>query len=294
MQDSRQEIWTVGAILKTVADFLGEKGCETPRLDAEVLLSHVLGANRISLYTGYDRPLLPRELDDFREFVKRRAAGEPAAYLVGKKEFYSLEFSVGPGVLIPRPETEFLAAAAIDHAKCNRNSFVADLGTGSGCVAITLAVYVPGCEVIAVDRSGAAVECARRNASSHDVQDRVTVVEGDLFQPLERMNLSGKLDIIVANPPYISEAEFDKLHDSVRKYEPREALLAGRLGTEFHSLIVERSSAFLKKGGLLAVEAGAGQSESICVAIRGRADYGEPSTVEDYGGIKRIVAARRV
>jgi release factor glutamine methyltransferase len=260
MPGSKQDIWTVKSILRTVTQFLEEKSCETPRLDSEVLLAHILGVDRVNLYTGYDRPLLPGELEKYRVLVKRRVAGEPAAYLVGHKEFYSLDFSVGPGVLVPRPETEFLVSAAIEEAKKKEGDVkAADIGTGSGCVAVALAVYSSNCEVIAVELSSAATEFARRNVVAHDTQGRVTVVEGMFLEPLHKMGLEEKLDMVLSNPPYIAEREYDGLPVTVREYEPRKALVAGKDGTECHRRIASEAPGFLVSGGLLALEAGAGQ-----------------------------------
>ncbi len=294
MPPSSQEVWTVALILKTVADYLRDKGCETPRLDAEVLLSHVLGANRVELYTGYDRPLVPVELEGYRALVKRRAAGEPAAYLVGHKEFYSLDFRVGPGVLVPRPETEFLVSAAIEEAKSRGEPLrAADIGTGSACVAVSLAVFASNCEVVATERSPVAAEFARKNVIAHDVQERVTVTEGELFEPLRRMGLAGKLAVVVSNPPYIAGSEFDSLPATVRNYEPREALVAGEGGTECHERIVKEAPDFLVPGGLLALEVGAGQFEKVAQTAGDTGFFGEPRALEDYGGIKRVFLVRR-
>jgi release factor glutamine methyltransferase len=294
MPGSTQEIWTIARILKKVAAYLAEKGFHAPRLDAEVLLSHILGLSRVELYTGHDRPLLPRELEQYRELVKRRAAGEPAAYIVGHKEFYSLDFEVGPGVLVPRPETEFLVLAALEEAKSRQGLMrAADIGTGSGCVAVSMAVYAENCEVAATDKSAEAAEYARKNARRHNVHERVSVAEGDLLEPLRKMNLAGKLDIIVSNPPYITDSEFDGLPVDVRDYEPREALVAGEDGTEYHERIVMESPEFLTADGLLALEVGAGQSERVVGLVVASGRFRDVRTMEDYGAVKRIVVARR-
>ena len=295
MPGSKQEIWTVASILDTTAKYLREKGSESPRLDAEVLLSHTLGASRVELYTGHARPLMPGELESYRELVRRRAAGEPAAYLVGHREFYSLDFSVGPGVLVPRPETEFLAAAAIEEARgASKAVRGADIGTGCGCVAVSLAVFASNCEVVATERSTAAADFARKNVAAHDVQERVTVVTGELFEPLRRMNLAGRLDITVSNPPYIAEGEFDSLPVTIRDYEPREALVAGKDGTEHHGRIAAEAPEFLTRGGLLALEVGQGQAGRVAKIIGDTGSFGEPWIIEDYGGTGRVVLARRI
>jgi release factor glutamine methyltransferase len=295
VEGSTKQVWTIASILKTVTPYLGERDCENPRLDAEILLAHVLGVSRVELYTGYERPLLPAELQSYRELVKRRAGGEPAAYLVGTKGFYSLDFEVGPGVLVPRPETEFLVSVAIEEAKSRKGVVrVADIGTGSGCVAVALAVYVQGVEVVATEKSAEAAGYARRNAVKHNVQERVSIVEGELLEPLARMYSKAGLDIIVSNPPYVTEKEFENLPATVRKYEPREALVAGEDGTEYHMVIAEAAAGFLDKDGLLALEVGMGQAEKVALLISDTGQFGEPRIVKDFSGIERVVVARRV
>jgi release factor glutamine methyltransferase len=295
VEGSTKQVWTVASILKIVTPYLGERGCETPRLDAEVLLAHVLGISRVGLYTGYERPLLPVELKNYRELVKRRADGEPAAYIVGHKGFYSLDFEVGPGVLVPRPETEFLASAAIEEARGRGNTVrTGDIGTGSGCVAVVLAAYVPEVEVIATEASKTAAGYARRNTIRHNVQERVCIVEGELLEPLGRMVGKARLDILVSNPPYITEEEFGNLPVTVRDYEPREALVAGTDGTEYHKAIAAGAADFITAGGLLAFEVGIGQSERVCRLVSDTGRFGQPWTVKDFMGIERVVLARRI
>jgi release factor glutamine methyltransferase len=292
---SAKQVWTVASILRTVTPYLKERNCQSPRLDAEILLAHVLGASRVELYTGHDRPLLPAELASYRELVRRRSAGEPAAYLVGCREFYSLDFEVGPGVLVPRPESEFLASAAIEEARSRGGAVrAADIGTGSGCIAVALAVYAPECDVAATEKSAAAAAFARRNAVRHNVHERVTVAEGELLEPLKRMGLKAGLDILVSNPPYISEGEFESLPVTVREYEPREALVAGEDGTEYHRAIADAAPEFLRAGGLLALEVGLGQARKVRQIVLETGRYEEPRVMRDYGGIERVVLARRV
>lgn len=294
MSGSKEEVWTVASILAKAAGYLREKGVESPRLDAEILLTHVLDVDRVQLYTRHNRPLIGEELESYRSLLGRRAQEEPTAYLVGRKEFYSLEFFVGPGVLIPRPETEFLVATAIEKVKGkNGPSKAADIGTGSGCVAVALAVYAPDCEVFATERSTIAAGFARRNAASHNVHERVTIAEGEFFEPLRRMGFEGKLDVVVSNPPYIAEGEFENLPATVRDYEPREALVAGPTGTECHEAIALDAPEFLVPGGILAMEVGAGQCARVRRALGKTGAYGEPETVRDYGGVERVIVAKR-
>ncbi len=295
MRREGQQSWTVSSLLGKTTGYLRDKGCETARLDAEVLLGKVLGLSRVELYARFERPVLAGEVDSYRALIRRRAQGEPAAYLVGVKEFYSLKFALGPGVLVPRPETEFLVAAAVEEAKAagGRSLRAADIGTGSGCVAVALAVYAPNCEVVATEPSGVAAEFARRNAAAHDVQDRVTVADGEVFKPLRKMGLEGRLDMVLSNPPYVSEGEYEKLPVTVRDYEPREALVAGEGGVGCHRKIAGGAPDFLVKGGLLALEVGQGQFERVAQIIEGVGAFSEPRAVEDYGRIKRVILVRR-
>lgn len=285
----------MASILRTVTPYLKERNCESPRLDAEILLAHVLGVGRVELYTGHDRPILPAQIENYRRIVRRRAAGEPAAYLVGCKEFYSLDFEVGPGVLVPRPESEFLASAAIEEARSTGGAVrAAEIGTGSGCIAVALAVYAPECEVVATEKSAVAAGFARRNAIRHNVQERVTIAEGELFEPLEKMGFKAGLDILVSNPPYIAEKEFESLPATVREYEPREALVAGEDGTEYHRAIVQAAPEFLGAGALLALEVGLGQAQKVRHLMLETGRYDEPRAIRDFAGIERIVLARRI
>ncbi len=206
------ESWTIGRLLSWTIDYLGGHSAENPRLDAEVLLAHARGCRRIDLYTAYDEPATDETRTTFRELVKRRAAGTPVAYLVGHREFYSLDFEVNPDVLIPRPETELLVVALLDRAKerpTDESTIeIADVGTGSGILAVCAAKYVPTAHVTAIDVSPAALDIAKRNADRYNVADRITFVEADLLsaEPLEP-----RFDYIVSNPPYVSNAEMDQL-----------------------------------------------------------------------------------
>jgi release factor glutamine methyltransferase len=266
---SSSEPWTVGRLLQWTADYLKGHGSESPRLDAEVLLAEALGRQRIELYTTFDEAPDEQQRSAFRELVRRRAEGTPVAYLVGRREFYSLSFRVTPDVLIPRPETELLVVAALDLAKnysplplgngpgvvrsdsplplgegqgvAKSNSplplgvghgvrdepvlRIADVGVGSGIIAVCLVKHLAACRVTAIDISPAALEIAKQNARQHGVADRIEFIESDLFASVPR---DRQFDFIVSNPPYVTTAELDGLAADVRKFEPRTALLAGR------------------------------------------------------------------
>ena len=249
--------WTIGRLLNWTVDFFTQRGIESPRLDAEVLLAHARGCLRIMLYTAFDETADEELRAKFRTLVQQRAAGKPVAYLVGKREFYSLEFEVTPDVLIPRPETELLVVALVDWAKERSTSelksplAIADVGTGSGILAICAARYLPRCEVTAIDVSPAALEVARRNAERHQVAEQITWFESDLFAGLPA---EATFDAIVSNPPYITSGEMETLSPTVRDYEPRLALEAGPTGTEVIERLLAQASQHLRPEGLLLLE----------------------------------------
>lgn len=263
-----------------------ERGLRTPRLDAEVLLTHVTGRDRVGLYTHFDQPLAKEELARYRELIKRRLAGEPVAYLVNKQEFWSLPLYVDARVLVPRGDTEILVERALAWMKGRPAPRVADIGTGSGAIAIALSHERPDAELFAVDRSPGALEVARRNAAANDVD--VIFLEGDLLAPLRP---HAPFDAIVSNPPYIPDGEFEALQREVR-CEPREALLGGRDGLDAIRRLVEGAPALLVPGGLLAIEVGAGQAPAVA-ALLARAGFTDVSVKKDLAGIERVVSGAR-
>lgn len=201
------EPWTIGRLLAWTTDYLRQHGIESPRLDAEVLLAAARGCTRIDLYTSYNEPATPETRSAFRQWVRRRAEGTPVAYLVGRREFFSLDFRVTPAVLIPRPETELLVVALLDRVRASPADApiaIADVGTGSGIIAICAAKYCATCRVTAIDISRPALEVAAANAAEHDVADRVELVESDLFTALAPHRC---FDFIASNPPYVSAGE---------------------------------------------------------------------------------------
>ena len=212
-----QAPWTIGRLLAWTSEHFASLGSDSSRVDAEVLLAHARGCKRIELYTVYDEPAPQDVRERFKALVKRRAAGEPVAYLVGKREFYSLEFEVTPDVLIPRPETELVVVALTDRAKelssTDETPKIADVGTGSGALAICAAKYVENANVLATDHSAAALEVAKRNAEKHGVADRVFFVKADLF-PANKPDM--RLDFVISNPPYVTANELAGLDDLVQ------------------------------------------------------------------------------
>lgn len=288
--------WTVGDLIVWTEQHFRKLGLVSPRLDAELLLARVMGLDRIELYTGWGQVVEAPERSAFRELVLRRSRREPVAYILGAREFYSLSLEVSPAVLIPRPETEVLVERAIEdlRARCGeRPVSVLDLGTGSGNIATAIAVNLPLARVTAVDRSAEALKIARRNAARHGVEDRVTFLEGDLFEPLEAPGHSGsRHDAIVSNPPYVSSREYPDLMRDVREYEPPSALLDGKGGSGlgFYREIVASAPRFVAPGGLLAVEVGEAQAR-VVERLVGESGWHAPHAVADYAGIARVVLA---
>jgi release factor glutamine methyltransferase len=284
------EAWTVGRLLTWTTDWLGAKGGDAPRLDAEVLLAHVRGCPRIALYTAFDTPVSDAERARFRELVKRRGEGEPVAYLVGSREFFSLPFAVTKDVLIPRPETEGLVVRVLDLCKGIEAPRIVDVGTGSGAIAVTLARQLPGARVMAVDLSPAALAVARGNAERHGVAARIDFVEGDL---LADPRAAGPWDVVVSNPPYVRDDEYPALPRDVRDHEPRAALVSGPTGVEIVERLAREAADRLAPGGWLVVEVGPTIADAAAAALAAVPGLEAAPTLKDMAGLARIVQARR-
>ncbi len=231
-----EKVWTVKAILESSAGFLRNKGSESPRLEAEILLAKALGCDRIQLYVKFAQPLTDDQRTAMRDLVRRRATAEPVAYLVGYREFFSKRFAVNRHVLIPRPATETLVLEALDALKPHDAPRVLDLCTGSGCVAVCVAAGHRGAEVLATDLSDDALAVAKENVQTHQAEDRVTLAGGDLFEALPTG--AAPFDLILSNPPYVRDDEWDGLDADVRDHEPKLALLSGADGLDHVRRIV--------------------------------------------------------
>ncbi len=284
------EVWTVGRLLSWTAEYLKKQGSESPRLDAEILLAHSLGCERIELYTRFEERAGDKPRAAFRELVKQRAEGMPVAYLVGYREFFSLSFRVTEDVLIPRPETEHLVVAAIDLAKQSDGSaVVCDVGTGSGVIAVCLAHQVPECRVTAVDISPAAIEIARENASTHEVAERVEFRQSDL---LTEFPAEPTYDLVLSNPPYVADGETDQMAAETRRFEPRQALFSGPRGTEVIERLVPQAAERLKSGGHLLMEISPMIHDLVCEIVAGYERLERLETIKDLAGHERVVVAR--
>ena len=284
-----ETVWTVKAVLESSAAFLKGKGSESPRLEAEILLAHVLGCDRIQLYVKFSQPLTDDQRAAMRDLIRRRAAAEPVAYLVGHREFFSKRFAVNPDVLIPRPSTETLVMEALEAGKAFGKPHVLELCTGCGCVAVCVACGLRDAEVLATDISDDALVVARGNARTHGVEDRVSFAGGDLFAAVPA---GDRFDLILANPPYVRDDEFDRLPPDVQAHEPSLALLSGAEGTEHALRIVAEAPARLNPGGWLMIENASPQTPGIEDRFRD-AGFVDIRTATDGDGLPRIVVGRR-
>jgi release factor glutamine methyltransferase len=270
---------------------LAAAGIESSRLDAELLLAEAAGVTREAAITG-SLDLSPATLKTFDAMVARREKREPVAYILGHKEFYSLDFEVTPAVLIPRPETEFVVSAALECVAGRANARVLDVGTGSGAIAIAIAVNAPLARVTALDISTDALAVASRNALSHSVEDRVTLRSADCFDILDGGPALGTFDVIVANPPYLDDTEIAALELEVRGYEPRLALTAGAGGLDIFRRIVAGLSRHLANDGEMIVEVGMEQAPVIAKLLE-EAGLRVVAVINDFAGHPRVVHARR-
>jgi release factor glutamine methyltransferase len=288
------EEWTIQRLLNWVTEYLDEKGLDSARLSAELLLSHVLGLKRIELYTHFNRVVEQRLLDQLHELVKRAGQHEPVAYLVGKTEFYSLELEVTADCMIPRPETELLVQRAVEFLRTRPGrQLVCDLCTGCGCIAVAIARNFGDCEIVATDISATALTVAVRNTARYQVADRIRLLQGDLFEPLVPYLDAERFDVIVCNPPYVSAGEYEMLDRNVKSYEPKLALFGGDDGLDAYRRIGERVEQFLKPDGALMLEVGYSQGPAVKGLLEQTGAFKQIEIEKDYNKIERLVIAGR-
>ena len=287
--------WTIQRLLIWITEYFTEKGIDPPRLSAELLLSHVLQMKRIELYTQFNKPVTSQQLDQLHDLIKRAGRYEPIAYLIGKTEFYSLEINVTPDCMVPRPETELLVERAIEFLRTRSGTqFVCDLCTGSGCVAVAIAKNFSDARIIATDISDAALKVAATNIQKHRIENRITLLAGDLFDPLVPQIDTEKFDLIVCNPPYVSASEFETLPKNVKDYEPKSSLFAGTDGLDIHSRIIENADSFLKPDAVLMLEIGYAQGQVIRQLLERTGTFGEIKIEKDFNKNDRIAFARKI
>jgi release factor glutamine methyltransferase len=283
--------WTIGGLLDWTARFLAQKGAEFPRLDTEVLLAHTLDCRRIDLYGARHGEIAPEAIRrQFKELIRRRLEGCPVAYLVGRKEFFSLVFEVSPAVLVPRPDTELAVVECLNLARKIAAPRVLDIGTGSGNIAVAVARLHTGASITATDLSAEAVAVAERNAGRNGVAARIRFLQGDLFEPIPT---GEQFDFIVSNPPYIARSDLDRLPVGVRAYEPRLALDGGPDGFAVFDRLVAQARTFLVPGGYLILEIGSPQEKPARERITSYSEYELAETVHDHSGHPRVLKARR-
>ena len=292
----RRKSWTIKDLLEVTSNYLREKGVDSPRLSAEVLLALQLKVDRVKLYLNFDQPLYEGEVAAYRELIKRRLSREPIQYITGVQEFWSLDFVVGPQVLIPRPETELLVEQVISLHQEKRlveakKLKVLDLGTGSGVLAIVIARELGGASVWASDVSAEALALAETNAKKHGVADRVEFLLSDVWQGL--IDSSLVFDIIVSNPTYIASDHISSLAPEVRDHEPRSALDGGEQGMHFIKEIIKEAPKYLDAGGWILLEMDPEQTSIAMELMDKNDDYVEKHRIKDYSGHYRVVVAQR-
>ncbi|HEY3347778.1 MAG TPA: peptide chain release factor N(5)-glutamine methyltransferase [Nitrospirota bacterium] len=282
-----------GELLARARATLSAAGLEESGLDAEVLLAKATGKTRTGLIASINLPVGAEAQAVFEGMVARRANREPLQYITGHQEFFGLDFEVGPGVLVPRPETELIIEEAGLLLKGLDRPLAADIGTGSGCIAVSIAVSVPDAEVYATEISGAALGFARRNIEKHGAGGRVRLLEGDLFGPLTGLGLEGKFDLIASNPPYIPSAEVLKLMPEVRDWEPAGALDGGPDGLDAVRRLINEAPKWLKPGGCLLVEIGFDQSDAVRDLVESSGSLFFKKYLKDFANYNRILVATK-
>ncbi len=299
MNETSEQAWSTRTLLTWIEGHLKERSVDEPALVARWLMARAIGTDPIHLYTDLDRPASAQERATLRELVKRAAMHEPVQYLLGEGGFLGRPFKVGPGVLIPRTATEGLVQhvltwhRGLDLAARPDPLWIADIGTGSGCIAVTLAIQIQTAQLVAVDMSADATACAASNAASYEVSERVDVVQGDLCEPLGERGLDGRFHVIVSNPPYISDARYEQLSPNVKSFEPSSALRGGGDGLDIVRSILESAPQHLMPGGLLTVEVDDTHAAEACRVAGATGVLSECRVLKDEFGDDRFVTAVR-
>jgi release factor glutamine methyltransferase len=277
---------TVLHALNKSTDYLEQKGIESPRMNAEVLLADILNCKRLELYLMYDRPLTEKELTEYREYLKRRSKFEPTQYIIGTVEFYGLEFKVSPAVLIPRPETEILVESVINSVNKEDELLIMDIGSGSGNINIAIAVNLPNAYVTGIEISEPAITIAKENLKKYDCNERVSFLNIDILS-VNRDELSD-VDIIVSNPPYVSKEDYGKIQKEILNYEPDIAVTDFHDGFKFYRKIISLAAQILKPNGKIFLEIAQSQSKKINKIMKEH-NFKEISIVKDYQKIDRVI-----
>ena len=287
------KMWRVVDLLDWTVGYFQQHGIPNPRLDAEVLLGHLLEKSRLQLYLHFEMPVFQEHLTLFRELIKKRIARTPVSYLTNRKEFMSLDFYVDERVLIPRPETEQLVETILT-TKTGDSQRLLELGTGSGVIATSLAVQHPEWEIVATDISEPALAVAQKNAKTHACAAQIAFLSGDLFEPIDAISTNGdtRFDWIVCNPPYIKNTERDTLSPDVRDYEPEVALFAGDDGLAVIRRLIAEAPKYLAPNGKLILEIGATHADAVRTLLEAESSYATYELFKDYAAKERVVLAR--
>jgi release factor glutamine methyltransferase len=278
---------TVLEVIKLSTEYLQKKGVESPRANAEILLAEILKCKRLELYLAFDKPLAENEIQIYREAIRKRGLRIPLQYIVGNVEFYGLKLIVNQNVLIPRPETELLVEKIINESDNSASLKILDIGVGSGNISLTILKNLPNSNVVAIDISESALEVAKQNAELNLLQDRIEFKLFDIIK--DNLNSLGKYDLIVSNPPYVSENDFESLEPELKLHEPKIALTDNSNGISFYKHIVEVSDQILNIRGKIYFELGKGQSNQVQNLFEQKG-FNNITVIKDYSGIDRIIS----
>jgi release factor glutamine methyltransferase len=284
---------TISEALKSTTEIFWKKDIESPRVEAEILLGHILNLKRTELYLNSQRVLSSKEEERLRHLIEERLKGKPLQYVIGETEFFGLKFKVDSRALIPRPETEILVSMVLEYFKKEKRESdslkIIDVGTGAGNIAIALAFNLKNCFVYATDISSDALSLAKENAEINKIKDRIESLCGDLFAPLKDKGLEGKIDAVVSNPPYVQKEEKEILPKEVRDFEPEVALFAEK---GLYQRIADQSSIYLRKAeGILVLETGYGQAQKVKNITQIKGEFASIEIIKDLAGIERVVMA---
>lgn len=277
---------TVLESINLSAQYLSQKGIESPRTNAELLLADILNCKRLDLYISFERPLSEDEVQKYREHIKRRSRFEPLQYIIGKVEFYGLELKVSPSVLIPRPETELLVENIFKQFPKEQKLIILDVGSGSGNIAIALAVNLPQAKIISTDISEEALELAKENAAKHNVSGRIKFVKHNILK--NDLSNFPMFDVVVSNPPYVSKEIYLTLQKEIKNFEPEVAVSDDKDGFTFYREISSKAAAKLKEDGKLFFEVAQGQSEEVIEIITNN-NFRNIVVIKDYQDIDRVI-----
>jgi release factor glutamine methyltransferase len=281
---------TVLESINLSSEYLKNKGIESPRINAELLLAHILSCKRLNLYLSFEKPLTEEELQKYRELLRRRSKFEPLQYIIGKVEFYGIDFKVNPSVLIPRQETEILIETIIGQYDKHDTLRILDIGTGSGNIAISLAKNLDSSVITALDISEEALKTANENALLNSVNDRTEFIRFDFLKEEFKRN---EFDVVVSNPPYIAIEEFETLRPELKEYEPKVALTDYNSGFLFYEIISNKSNHLLKPGGKLFFEVGKGQTSKV-TEIMTKNNFQNINVTKDYLNIERVISGEKI